>query len=184
MVWLARPRVVNEAIPAALDGERLDRLVAMLAGVSRADASRLLAAGAVRVDGEVAHTGKQRLQEGQVVEIDTDLHLGRDDVTADPSVTVDVVFSDDAVIVVDKPAGLVVHPGAGHDGGTLVTHSHRIQTVGQPPWRGLLSVILVRRLRRNARGMVQTLHNLARLAGAPGPTNLEVSWAPPAMTDA
>jgi uncharacterized protein YndB with AHSA1/START domain len=68
-------------------------------------------------------------------------------------------------------------------GGTLVTHSHRVRSAGRPVLRQLLSVIYVRRLRRNARGMAQTLHNLARLAGTPDPTNLEVSWTTPAMTD-
>jgi 23S rRNA pseudouridine1911/1915/1917 synthase len=111
---------VIEAVPAALEGERVDRLVAMLGDVSRADAVRLLEAGAVRIDGEVVRAGKQRVHEGQVLELDDDHVLDRVAVASDPSVSVDVVHADADVIVVDKPAGLVVHPAPGHATGTLV----------------------------------------------------------------
>jgi 23S rRNA pseudouridine1911/1915/1917 synthase len=58
---------------------------------------------------------------------------------ADPGVEVPVVFEDDQVVVVDKPADLVVHPGAGHDGGTLVAgllaRYPELAQVGDPPVR-------------------------------------------------
>lgn len=111
---------MREAIPAALDGERLDRLVAMLADVSRADAARLLEAGAVRLDGVAANAGKVRVREGQVVEIDDAAEVGAPRPVGDPGVDVPVVHADADVLVVAKPAGLVVHPGAGTPGGTLV----------------------------------------------------------------
>ena len=131
-----------EAVPAALDGERLDRLVAMLGDVSRADAVRLLEAGAVRIDGEVVRAGKQRVHEGQVLELDDDHVLDRVAVGPDPSVSVDVVHADADVIVVDKPAGLVVHPGAGNDGGTLVNgllaRFPELAAVGDPARPGIV----------------------------------------------
>jgi 23S rRNA pseudouridine1911/1915/1917 synthase len=111
---------VNEVVPAALDGERVDRIVAMLTGVSRASAAELVAGGSVRVDGVPVTSGKHRLHEGQVVELPDGGPSTPAPAEADPSVAVDVVFADDDVIVVNKPAGLVVHPGAGHPGGTLV----------------------------------------------------------------
>jgi 23S rRNA pseudouridine1911/1915/1917 synthase len=113
---------MDEVVPAALDGERLDRLVSMVTGATRAEAAELVAAGRVRVDGKVETTRSRRLQPGQRVEADAEeLVQARDEPpTADPSVEVDVVHEDEGVIVVDKPAGLVVHPGAGHDRGTLV----------------------------------------------------------------
>ncbi len=60
---------MKEVVPAALAGERVDRIVAMIAGVSRAAAGDLVAAGAVMVDGVPVTEGKHRLREGQVVEL-------------------------------------------------------------------------------------------------------------------
>jgi 23S rRNA pseudouridine1911/1915/1917 synthase len=105
-------------VPAALDGERVDRAVALLTGWPRAAVQTLVDAGEVLVDGATV-AKSHRLQEGTVVEI-----LGEPPADtppeADASVVVDVRHADDDVIVVAKPAGLVVHPGAGHAGGTLV----------------------------------------------------------------
>jgi hypothetical protein len=63
--------VIVETVPAALDGQRLDRIVALVADVSRSDAAVVVAAGGVEVDGEVATSGKVRLVEGQQVTVDT-----------------------------------------------------------------------------------------------------------------
>ncbi|MGE5209964.1 MAG: pseudouridine synthase, partial [Acidobacteriota bacterium] len=89
--------------------------------MSRAEAAAMIAAGGVRVDGEPAASGKVRLNEGQHVEVDP-LAIPEPPLpTADPSIVFGVVYEDDAVIVVDKPPGLVVHPGAGNLDGTLVS---------------------------------------------------------------
>jgi 23S rRNA pseudouridine1911/1915/1917 synthase len=112
--------MISETIPAALDGERLDRAVALLADVSRAVSAALIAGGAVRVDGEVVVAGKTRLATGAHVTIDTAAIPVSTPPGADPSVEFGVVHADADVVVVDKPAGLVVHPGAGNADGTLV----------------------------------------------------------------
>ncbi|HET9729375.1 MAG TPA: RluA family pseudouridine synthase [Acidimicrobiia bacterium] len=104
--------------PAALDGERVDRAVALITGWPRAAVQQLLDAGEVLVDGrQVAKS--LRLQAGNEIEIRSE---PAPDVppTADGTVDVDVRYADDDVIVVAKPAGLVVHPGAGNADGTLV----------------------------------------------------------------
>jgi 23S rRNA pseudouridine1911/1915/1917 synthase len=111
---------IEETIPAALAGERLDRLVALITGASRADAAVLVAAGGAFVDGTVCTTGKVRLVEGQVLVIDPDRLPQPEVPQPDPSVQFEVVHLDEHVIVIDKPAGLVVHPGAGNPDGTLV----------------------------------------------------------------
>jgi 23S rRNA pseudouridine1911/1915/1917 synthase len=110
---------VIEVVPGALEGERLDRVVAMLTGRSRADAAALVGGGHVRVDGDVVTQGSRRLTAGATVAIEA---VDRDDDTPqpDPAVDVPVVYADADVVVVDKPAGLVVHPGAGNRTGTLV----------------------------------------------------------------
>ncbi|MFM8563404.1 MAG: RluA family pseudouridine synthase [Acidimicrobiia bacterium] len=113
-------RVVSEEIPEALDGERLDRIVSLVIEVSRADASAVIVAGGVTVDGMAALSGKVRLRAGQTVAIDPSKLPVEEPPAADHSVAVDVVHADDDVIVVDKAAGVVVHPGAGNATGTLV----------------------------------------------------------------
>ena len=113
-------RAITEEVPGALDGVRVDRLVALVASVARADAAAVVAAGGVRLDGAVVVSGKQRVRAGQVVEVDAAQLPKRSLPAADPDVSFRVVYADDDVIVVDKPAGLVVHPGAGNPEGTLV----------------------------------------------------------------
>ena len=109
-----------EEIPDALDGERLDRAVAMLAGCSRAEAADVVAAGTVSVGGRVVTKASHRLVTGDRVALAADPHRPPVEVTADDDVEFTVVHADDEVIVIDKPAGLVVHPGPGHAGSTLV----------------------------------------------------------------
>ena len=112
--------MIHEEIPAALAGERLDRIVALLTDISRSDAAALVADGGASIDGVVATSGKVRVTIGQIVEIDTERIPRRQLPVGDASIVVPVVYADDDVIVVDKPAGLVVHPGHGHPDGTLV----------------------------------------------------------------
>lgn len=116
----ARPGTVTEEIPASLAGERLDRVVSLLAEVSRSAAAAMVAAGAATVDGEPAASGKVRLKAGQVVGVDLAFVPRESPPQPDPSVEFRVIHSDDDVIVIDKPAGLVVHPGAGNEEHTLV----------------------------------------------------------------
>jgi 23S rRNA pseudouridine1911/1915/1917 synthase len=134
--------MIGERVPAALAGERLDRVVALLADVSRSVAAATVAAGGVRVDGEPATSGKVRLDEGALVEVDPSAIPRAEPPTGDASVQFGVVFEDDDVVVVDKPAGLVVHPGAGNPDGTLVNGLlHRfgsLADVGDPMRPGIV----------------------------------------------
>ena len=115
----AEPARVEVTVPALLDGVRVDRAVAMLGDVSRAVAAELVARGQVRVDGSAVTTRSVTLTAGATLEVV--LPPARPAGPApDPSVQFDVVHDDEHVVVVDKPAGLVVHPGAGHLDGTLV----------------------------------------------------------------
>ncbi|MEQ1872122.1 MAG: RluA family pseudouridine synthase [Ilumatobacteraceae bacterium] len=112
--------MITETIPAALAGERLDRIVALIIDCSRSDAAALVAAGGVHLDGELFLVGKARITEGQVVVIDESLIPTIPPPQPDDTIEFKVVHVDDDLIVVDKPAGLVVHPGAGNLAGTLV----------------------------------------------------------------
>lgn len=111
-------RVITEIIPAALAGQRIDRVVAMAAGVSRSQAVALLEAGSVTVDESVPDKPSLRVQVDDVVVIE--VIDAENSLTPDPTVPVTIVHADDDVIVVDKQAGLVVHPGSGVTNGTLV----------------------------------------------------------------
>jgi 23S rRNA pseudouridine1911/1915/1917 synthase len=105
-------------VPEVLAGERVDRAVALLTGWSRADVQELLARAAIVIDGQ--RVGKShKLVAGTVVELLEEPAVGAPP-GPDPTVEIDVRHADDSVIVVAKPAGLVVHPGAGHASGTLV----------------------------------------------------------------
>jgi 23S rRNA pseudouridine1911/1915/1917 synthase len=83
---------------------------------SRAAAERLLAAGAVRVDGELR--GKShKLAGGEEVVIEAPAPVAAEQPVALPKLT--IAYADEHLLVVDKPAGVVVHPSPGHAGGTL-----------------------------------------------------------------
>ena len=113
-------QVVEDLIPASLDNERVDRIVSLMADVSRSVAATMVSAGGVSVDGAVETSGKIRLSEGQIVRVDLSYLPGEVLPQPDASIEVAVVYSDDDVIVINKPAGLVVHPGAGNPDRTLV----------------------------------------------------------------
>ncbi|MBO0747079.1 MAG: RluA family pseudouridine synthase, partial [Acidimicrobiaceae bacterium] len=108
-------------LPAALDGERVDRAVALLTGATRAAVADLVAAGGVRVGGHTVTTRARRVRTGEVLsaEVTPGSDAGADGLVADPSVEFSVIYEDDDIVVIDKPAGLVVHPGNGNRSGTL-----------------------------------------------------------------
>ena len=110
---------MRETVPGALDGERVDRVVAMLTGLPRTEAAGLVASGAVRLGGRPVVTRSRRVAEGQELEVVVPTRPDRPALVPDPAVEVPVVHADADVVVVDKPAGLVVHPGAGQERGTL-----------------------------------------------------------------
>jgi len=95
-------------------GERLDRLAARRLGISRSLVQRLIGEGELRVDGEESYPSF-KVRGGQFVEA----LLPEEGISAE-DIPVPVVFEDEHILVADKPAGLVVHPGAGNPSGTLV----------------------------------------------------------------
>jgi 23S rRNA pseudouridine1911/1915/1917 synthase len=133
---------MREVVPRALDGQRLDRVVALVTGGSRAEAAALVDEGAVTVGGSPVTTRSHRVAEGDMVDIDLPDRPAEIELAADPSVPVPVVHEDADLIVVDKPAGVVVHPGAGQGSGTLVNgllaRYPEIRDVGQPDRPGIV----------------------------------------------
>jgi 23S rRNA pseudouridine1911/1915/1917 synthase len=133
---------VHEVVPRALDGQRLDRVVALVTGVSRAQAAALVDEGAVAVGGRPVTSRSHRVAEGDELDVDVPEAPERLDLGPDPTVAVPVVYQDDHLVVVDKPAGLVVHPGAGQASGTLVNgllaRFPEMASVGQPDRPGIV----------------------------------------------
>jgi 23S rRNA pseudouridine1911/1915/1917 synthase len=107
---------MEHEIPAEAAGERLDVFLARSLG-SRSQAQRLIAAGRVLVAGAAAAKG-HRVRAGERVVVEDepaeDAAAG-----AGPAAPFGVAYEDDALVVVDKPAGVVVHPARGHRQGTL-----------------------------------------------------------------
>ncbi|MGM0660353.1 MAG: RluA family pseudouridine synthase [Pseudomonadota bacterium] len=108
---------IGDDPPGRLD-KALARDVPEAAALSRTRLARLLAVGAVRVNGAVTGDAKARVAAGDRIEIDVpapeESHIGAE------AIALDVVHEDDHLIVIDKPAGMVVHPAPGSPGGTLV----------------------------------------------------------------
>ena len=100
-------------------GERLDRFLAgRLPDLSRSRLKALTEAGHVRVGGRTIVEAKYRVKSGEAVELS--LPEPEPAAPAPESIPLAVVHEDASLIVIDKPAGLVVHPGAGNQEGTLV----------------------------------------------------------------
>jgi len=132
-------------VPASAAGDRLDRFLAEPLG-SRAQAQRLIDAGQVLVDG-TARSKRHRLAGGERVEVDE----------ADPRPAPErgeapfaIAYEDEYLLVVDKPAGVVVHPARGHRTGTLAQALAGLASGGADPWRAGI----VHRIDRDTSGLL------------------------------
>jgi 23S rRNA pseudouridine1911/1915/1917 synthase len=112
-VTAALERTAEGPAPAG----RVDVAVAAVAGISRAHAQRLIGDGRALVDG-ARRRSSDRLSGGERISVE--LSAPPDESLEPESIPLRVAYEDDALLVVDKPAGLVVHPSAGHGTGTLV----------------------------------------------------------------
>ena len=138
---------------AAEHGARLDVALGGRPEVgSRAAAQRLIDAGAVTVDGR-ARPKRHLLSEGErVVAI---VERSETTLPADTAAPHSIAYEDDDLIVVDKPAGVVVHPAAGHPSGTLVDALRGRAAGGREPWRPGI----VHRLDRDTSGLLIVAKN-------------------------
>jgi len=102
----------------ASGGQRLDKALADASGLSRERVKALLGEGRVLLGGKVAHQASAKLPEGVTFEIRVPEAAPSEAQAQDIPLT--IVFEDEHLIVIDKPAGLVVHPAAGNLDGTLV----------------------------------------------------------------
>ncbi|HKD77237.1 MAG TPA: RluA family pseudouridine synthase [Ktedonobacterales bacterium] len=133
------------------DGWRLDRFVAALAPqVSRTRVQALIAAGHITLDGKPAKAS-QTVETDDVVALSGAVTLPAVTLPQPENIPLAIVYEDEHLIVVDKPAGMVVHPAAGHDHGTLVNAllGHTTALGGEPTRPGI-----VHRLDRDTSGLI------------------------------
>lgn len=149
------PRVVE--VPASLAGERLDKALAQLfPEFSRSRLQSWIDAQRVRVDGAPAKI-RQPVPLGATIELVPDLLPEQLAFTPEP-VPLDIVYEDDALVVINKPAGLVVHPAAGNWSGTILNgllHRYGDAAVGLP------RAGIVHRLDKETSGLMVVARTLA-----------------------
>lgn len=136
-------------VPPEHDGDRLDAFLAEPLG-SRTRATRLIEAGGVRVDG-AAVVKRHKLATGQLVVVDeaADPHRVVAEPVGEPA-PFTVVHEDEHLLVVDKPAGVVVHPARGHRQGTLAQALDGRAAGGEEEWRAGI----VHRLDKDTSGLL------------------------------
>ena len=146
----------DRLVVQAADNARIDSwLAAHHTDLSRSRAAQLLEQGRVLVNGEPARKS-QRLSAGDVIEIDMPAPVPST-IGAEP-IPIVIVHEDEDLLVVDKPAGLVVHPAPGHSSGTLVNallhHVSDLSGIG-----GVLRPGIVHRLDRDTSGLMIVAKN-------------------------
>jgi 23S rRNA pseudouridine1911/1915/1917 synthase len=132
-------------------GERLDVAIARLCDLSRAQAHRLIGEGLVDHQGRVRHKPGDRMEGGERLTVRLPAA-----VPAEPlpeSIPLSIIYEDEHMIVVDKPAGMPVHPGPGHSGHTLVNallaHCPNLPGIG-----GVQRPGIVHRLDKDTSGLI------------------------------
>lgn len=119
-------------VPEHLVGKRLDQILAeMFPDYSRSRIKDWILAGSVAVNGNCIDKPREKLLGGESIEINASIEV-QSQHQAQP-IELNIVYEDDDILVIDKPAGLVVHPGAGNADGTvlnaLLSHAPQIDKV-------------------------------------------------------
>lgn len=109
---------LQASVPPEMHGNRLDQVAAQLfPQYSRSRLQEWIKTGAVSVDGQQCRP-RDKVPEGAIVQVDA--LLEQEVAWQGQDIALDIVYEDETLLVVNKPAGLVVHPAAGHPEGTLV----------------------------------------------------------------
>jgi 23S rRNA pseudouridine1911/1915/1917 synthase len=106
-------------VPDGLDGMRLDQAVSRLFGLSRTAAATLVESGDALVDG-VARLKSEKVAAGSWLEVTLPSPVAPPSVVAAPVHGLGIIFSDDDIVVVDKPVGVAAHPSPGWTGPTVI----------------------------------------------------------------
>ena len=129
------------SVPDGLSGERVDAAIARMFGFSRSRAAELITQGLVDLDGRTV-AKSERVHGGSVLEVT--IPAAVDAVAVVPEIVegIKIVHDDDALVVIDKPVGVAVHPSPGWTGPTVVGHlvaaGFRIATSGASERQGIV----------------------------------------------
>lgn len=110
---------LQAVVPEQYEGERFDFIASELfSDYSRSRLQKWIKNGELTVDDRICK-GKEKLYEGQILRLNAQLAIEVDEELAQP-IELEIVYEDDSVLLINKPAGLVVHPAAGHSDNTLL----------------------------------------------------------------
>lgn len=129
-------------VPESLAGERVDAALARLFGLSRTRAADLIAAGHVALDGHAVGGKSERVLPGAVLDVTIPVQADPLEVVPEVVEGIKIIHDDDAIVVIDKPVGVAVHPSPGWSGPTVVGHlagaGFRISTSGASERQGIV----------------------------------------------
>ncbi len=136
-------------IPLEFHGKRLDAALAELfSDYSRSRLKDWIVDSKVKVDGNIVTVPREKVLVGQTIELNCE--IGDEDFSKPQDIPLNVIFEDDDLLVIDKPAGLVVHPGAGCPDGTVMNGLlHRYPNSKDLPRAGI-----VHRLDKDTSGLM------------------------------
>ncbi|MBH3438847.1 MULTISPECIES: 23S rRNA pseudouridine(1911/1915/1917) synthase RluD [Pseudomonas] len=139
---------LNAEVPTELGGQRLDQVAAQLfSEYSRSRLSSWIKEGSLTVDGAVLRP-RDLVHGGAILSLRAEREAQGDWVAQD--IELNIVYEDDHLLVLDKPAGLVVHPAAGHADGTLLNALlHHVPSLANVPRAGI-----VHRLDKDTTGLM------------------------------
>jgi len=146
----SRTDPLNLTVPDASYGRRLDQVLAeMIPQHSRNRLQAWVRDGCVEVDGKPETEPKRKLLGGERLVV-SEPHDARDMPEQPEDIPLDIVFEDETLLVINKPAGLVVHPGSGNWSGTLMNALlHHVPGIDQVPRAGI-----VHRLDKDTSGLL------------------------------
>lgn len=146
----------KDTVPDSCLGKRLDQTLAiMFPDYSRSRLKDWILSGAVVVNGEVLTRAREKMYGGESITIDAEVEAEHR--FAAQNIKLDIVYEDDDILVINKPAGLVVHPGAGNPDGTVLNALlHHFPAIEVVPRAGI-----VHRLDKDTTGLMVVAKTIA-----------------------